>query len=43
MQEDFLVKVLWLRLLLTDISASLKILGNISVFISMKKYDTDLS
>ena len=37
------MKVLWLCLLLTDISASMKILDNISVIISTKKYDTDTS
>ena len=37
------MKVLWLCLLLTDISASMKILDSISVIISTKKYDTDTS
>ena len=35
--------VLWLCLLLTDISGSLKILDNISVILSTKKYGTDTS
>ena len=37
------VKVLYLCLLLIDISASLKIRNNISAIISTKKYDTDIS
>ena len=36
-------KVLQLCLLLTDISGSLKILDNISVILSTKKYDTNTS
>ena len=43
MQEDFFLKDLQLCLLLTDISASLKILHNISVIINTKKNDTDMS
>ena len=35
------MNVLWLCLLLIDMSASLKTLNNISVIISSKKYDTD--
>ena len=37
------MKVLWLCLLLIDIGASPKILDNISVIISMKRYDTETS
>ena len=37
------MEVLWLCLLLTDITALVKILDNISIIISTKKYDTDTS
>ena len=37
------MNVLWFCLLLIDMSVSLKTLDNISVIISMKKYDTDTS
>ena len=37
------MKVLWLCLLLIDVSALLKILDNISVIISTKRFDTNTS
>ena len=45
MQEglSYFVKVLWLCLLVIDINAPLKILDNISVIVSSKKYDIDAS